>query len=684
MPSHDSRIQQALHGYRDGHRLLAASVTLPPQAEHTMAILSDLAGHGLVRDFEEYVTGYPLPEVGAYALAKTWYAPEMPRPGCVWTHTLLIPFARLGSTQSLEMFCRFFARPRVDEYASFSTPFQERNEGVSIDRDGFSAELLRRSRDVLCKLYDCPGEAILVPVRSPSVAETVFLHIWSQQWPRLRRGFAFCTGAISGRRIGGRSFDLQGVPHKSMPAIVLTIQDSVVAELRVGLAEPESEGWCGVAMDDLRGKNRLLREFLFEFGAEAEGGRRDFVPMVQVFSALHERLREPVDSLVEHLGVLFPSPSQGLKLKKRLLAGDIGSETMRNPDVPLQIVLRGGQTLFEMDRQQLRAMARRAWGYNPADVVETIGAMNERGAVVSDAVLAALADTLEPGQLNRASGCETTLMSLARHRPVILAHDTFRDMSGRNEKLLEHLIEGGGAPKEVRMIIGQWLREGAVECVERAVESSPVAAMPGLLGLLGGTGKEEDLDFPTDRLIGLCGRHSEQARQWLHGNVAHLRHGRVHAKAVGCIVAGIPYETIRITKRDIDDWELLLGDRGKLEPALRKVIVMRLFLRGMQMPGAMGARIATAAFPDIYWRLAKSQMSYQEWHVLQEEAIGFSWEWDRCRQLTEGLIERFGEFGWPKKYFERMLANDVELASRMERTRFYRSRYRKFIARGLK
>ena len=39
----------------------------------------------VVKGFDQYVTGYPLDSINAYALAMTWYAPEMPRPGCVWT-----------------------------------------------------------------------------------------------------------------------------------------------------------------------------------------------------------------------------------------------------------------------------------------------------------------------------------------------------------------------------------------------------------------------------------------------------------------------------------------------------------------------------------------------------------------------------------------------------------------------
>src|SRR5262245_53670958 len=83
-------IKQALHGYSDGHRLLAFSCRLPRDAENLMLILSDLSGPGGGDQFDPYLTGYPLGSAGRYALACTWPAPEMGRPGCVWTHTLLL------------------------------------------------------------------------------------------------------------------------------------------------------------------------------------------------------------------------------------------------------------------------------------------------------------------------------------------------------------------------------------------------------------------------------------------------------------------------------------------------------------------------------------------------------------------------------------------------------------------
>lgn len=50
----------------------------------------DLSGPAFRTGFESYLTGYPLKTFGLYCFARTWFALELPRPGCVWTHTLII------------------------------------------------------------------------------------------------------------------------------------------------------------------------------------------------------------------------------------------------------------------------------------------------------------------------------------------------------------------------------------------------------------------------------------------------------------------------------------------------------------------------------------------------------------------------------------------------------------------
>jgi hypothetical protein len=111
MASRSLRFHQTLHGYLDGHGLIRASSKVPPDTEHLMLIMSDMSGPSMVRGFESYLTGYPLREIKAYALARTWYAPEMDRPGCVWTHTLIIRNTDLAYLSDLWSLVFLLKRP---------------------------------------------------------------------------------------------------------------------------------------------------------------------------------------------------------------------------------------------------------------------------------------------------------------------------------------------------------------------------------------------------------------------------------------------------------------------------------------------------------------------------------------------------------------------------------------------
>ena len=94
-------VEQTLHGYKDGHRLLASSVKLDAASARSMLVLSDMLTSVLRAGEQSYVSGYPLRPLGKYVIARTWLATELPRPGCVWTHSLLLDRETLASASSL-------------------------------------------------------------------------------------------------------------------------------------------------------------------------------------------------------------------------------------------------------------------------------------------------------------------------------------------------------------------------------------------------------------------------------------------------------------------------------------------------------------------------------------------------------------------------------------------------------
>ena len=101
-------INQTVHGYENGHSLLASSIDLPNEVRRKMLPITDMSGNSMIDGFEEYITAYPLRTINAFAIGKTWYANEMARPGCVWTHTLIISFVDLPLLLDIETIFSLF------------------------------------------------------------------------------------------------------------------------------------------------------------------------------------------------------------------------------------------------------------------------------------------------------------------------------------------------------------------------------------------------------------------------------------------------------------------------------------------------------------------------------------------------------------------------------------------------
>ena len=115
-------IDQALFGYADGHRQIASSFRLPPKDLYLLSSASDLASGTRLGENDSYLTGLPLPESRRYALFRTWAAPEMPRPGCVWSHTLLLDSRAIASLPTFSELLALFRRPMGRETSQYAEP----------------------------------------------------------------------------------------------------------------------------------------------------------------------------------------------------------------------------------------------------------------------------------------------------------------------------------------------------------------------------------------------------------------------------------------------------------------------------------------------------------------------------------------------------------------------------------
>lgn len=202
-------IDQTLHGYASGHHLLASSIELSEKSQRKMAFLSDLSGPEIQNGFKEYYTGYLLPEDNKAVLSYTWYAAEMERPGCVWTHSLIIEPTDLTIIgKDIYQLTKAFSRPNNQvEFKNYCNPisFKIHNNINNINIAQTKLQYL------VWAIWGNKLPAIISAKNSDDFAKEI-LYLWLQQNKDLEQGFSFSTGSLAIRRYESEILSLQVVP----------------------------------------------------------------------------------------------------------------------------------------------------------------------------------------------------------------------------------------------------------------------------------------------------------------------------------------------------------------------------------------------------------------------------------------------------------------------------------------
>lgn len=203
----DVLLDQTLHGYTEGHGLIAASPGVSAEERALLDRLSDLSGYlpaGL--SFDRYHTGFPCGRY--YALGCTWPDTSAPRGGAVMTHSVLIPRRALGQPDILDRAWKALRRPASPKAHGY-------DQRVELPGQAAPLPELRgdRARAAIALLFGSAARPIVwVDAARP---EDVVRGLWSLLWPEAREEFSFCTLALAPRQIGGRVFTLLGVPPEA-------------------------------------------------------------------------------------------------------------------------------------------------------------------------------------------------------------------------------------------------------------------------------------------------------------------------------------------------------------------------------------------------------------------------------------------------------------------------------------
>lgn len=638
-------LHQALHGYSEGHRLLESSIPIPDDLSRLMLRMSDLSGTSVMNGFQDYLTGYPLQSLDAYALAKTWYAPEMSRPGCVWTHTFIIPVSIMSQIDSLSIVRSLFKRPNGRSIGeAYSKPVRLQYKLTSEHYERLADERLKL-QSFMAAHYERESRPLIIGAANADEYAGLVFDAWSQKWPALRMSFTFCTGSLSARTFEKRPLDVQCVPTASTRQVSREIAEGGFGDPTVMEVSPlDLPRWTFLAADDaLQREGGSLRHFLWSV-ADNDSDRADFESFVKTYSSLFDK-SEPLSNVVKLTAELFPLPKDGRQLKK-VLFGEPKMPLVTSIDPKEALLTLATTDHFESFdpeelclRQQATSLIANQSALGSALLGELFRAsLNPIGdEILKSLILAMSADEA----LLFATDQPQFVPALFRAKPELAASaQLWLAAKDRKRELFEALVALPSIePETLRGIINAMLDSNSDGFLRRAFTQW---GRPAIFQALdwsqahGGALTENcraALTFNVSEVASWVTAESEKSTPIL--------------TAVAHVVA--PYAS-QIAQYDSTVWVRTLHHLPENQRS-DEANYLCAFILALALSNAPPAPLdlVSESFERVHLLAEKEQLRDDAWFILQPLVPELSWRknWDRCERMRRALMLAFMRNGWP-------------------------------------
>lgn len=218
--------------------------------------MSDGAGIDSMNCKDGYITGYILPESQKYVLAKTWYAHDMSRPGCVWTHSLIFDIDSIYQIKFPGKILEIFHRPFPEKYNEYA-------ESILISQeDNINSVELEKLQYTIYTIYGT-DRSRYVEIEDDSYIESLILAVCHMP-SRLLANFSFCTNSLINRCIDGKNFSYQMVTKDNIYRVCVNMIEGKLYQQREGVVG--SPAWAreyakAIVLDNLRDIEVFMKIF---------------------------------------------------------------------------------------------------------------------------------------------------------------------------------------------------------------------------------------------------------------------------------------------------------------------------------------------------------------------------------------------------------------------------------------
>ena len=346
-------IHQTIHGYSNGHKLLFSSVELSTQTKSTLLRESDSPGEEFHHQKKPCYSGYSIVESGFYIISKTWVAKEINRPGCVWTHSLLIPFTLLAKHNvfnNIDMEDIFLSKIEIEGYQSLSpidlilVPHMANNKDLSW---------------MFSQVFTSNNQVIL---NSENYSLNDIISIWDKLWPKLRREFSFKTWAPKKIRSSSNFEKYNLIISNYAPLEII------------------SDNWA----QEYFSPNSLIHSFNWKYGASLGGGKGGVFKLYKAWLLYNNN---KIDELIDYLLRWNKSP---IPLVKKIIRNTSKNNltlplayliskyilTLKENDVDLDIIIMTGNLISKSNSDFFKKVVESEFFYKKAFYSEGIKNIN--------------------------------------------------------------------------------------------------------------------------------------------------------------------------------------------------------------------------------------------------------------------------------------------------------------------
>lgn len=310
-----------LHGYKLGHNYIQGSIVLP--STHDMdkiATLSDWSEYVGINNKRDYITAYPLDESPYYVVAMTWYADGMRRPGCVWTHSLLIHKDDLVKITDFCNLLYLFEVPLTENFESYSTPraFVEDAKEAATHLSDIGEN---RAAEVYESLLSTTPSFILSEFTSQQSQE-LLLTLLNYLPTEIMKNKSICSGTASPRAYDGKYLSLQFVTHDGNAVKYLSNRTTAPWSQLVGISVVNNRPQLA----------NLIRHYQDELGDSVEmlSGFLSVVVLINRTCKDEEEKQQVLLEIINTLSKTFPNQQEGKVFKSAVfqpsVARDFGGE----------------------------------------------------------------------------------------------------------------------------------------------------------------------------------------------------------------------------------------------------------------------------------------------------------------------------------------------------------------------